>query len=91
MTAACLRTLMPSALWHPREASQSAPTSHHVPLKARQRDATGAAVPACLPSEGIRYLGWMMTPLTVMGDFWVSSMLSGLPMVLLVLWLQLTS
>ncbi|AGH76814.1 hypothetical protein XAC29_06580 [Xanthomonas axonopodis Xac29-1] len=33
----------------------------------------------------------MMTPLTVMGDFWVSSMLSGLPMVLLVLWLQLTS
>ncbi|KAB0532207.1 hypothetical protein F7R02_17660 [Xanthomonas cissicola] len=67
---------MPSALWHPREASQSAPTSHHVPPKARQRDATGAAVPACLPSEGIRYLGWMMTPLTVMGAFWVSSMLS---------------
>ena len=32
---------------------------------------------------------WVMTPLTVMGAFWVSSMLSGLPMVLLVLWLQL--
>ncbi|MCC4632813.1 hypothetical protein LL970_06140 [Xanthomonas dyei pv. eucalypti] len=34
---------------------------------------------------------WVMTPLTVMGAFWVSSLLSGLPMVLLVLWLQLTS
>ncbi|NMI30496.1 hypothetical protein E1J26_09045 [Xanthomonas hortorum pv. vitians] len=33
---------------------------------------------------------WVMTPLTVMGAFWVTSMLSGLPMVLLVLWLQLT-
>ncbi|WDJ99159.1 hypothetical protein JH262_05840 [Xanthomonas campestris pv. incanae] len=33
---------------------------------------------------------WVMTPLTVIGAFWVSSMLSGLPMVLLVLWLQLT-
>ncbi len=34
---------------------------------------------------------WVMTPLTVMGAFWVSSMLSGLPMVLLVFWLQLTN
>ncbi|PPT83194.1 hypothetical protein XarzCFBP7410_13725 [Xanthomonas arboricola pv. zantedeschiae] len=34
---------------------------------------------------------WVMTPLSVMGAFWVSSVLSGLPMVLLVLWLQLTS
>ncbi|PPV07775.1 hypothetical protein XbrCFBP1976_05660 [Xanthomonas bromi] len=34
---------------------------------------------------------WVMTPLTVMGAFWVSSVLSGLPMVMLVLWLQLTS
>ncbi|MEB2125778.1 hypothetical protein VDS34_21610 [Xanthomonas campestris pv. campestris] len=34
---------------------------------------------------------WVMTPLTVMGAFWVTSLLSGLPMVLLVLWLQLTS
>lgn len=34
---------------------------------------------------------WIMTPLTVMGAFWVVSVLSGLPMVLLVLWLQLTS
>ncbi|ATS78245.2 hypothetical protein FHT03_003525 [Xanthomonas arboricola] len=34
---------------------------------------------------------WVMTPLTVMGAFWVASVLSGLPMVLLVLWLQLTS
>ncbi|UXA56368.1 hypothetical protein M0D47_16395 [Xanthomonas prunicola] len=34
---------------------------------------------------------WVMTPLTVMGAFWVTSVLSGLPMVLLVLWLQLTS
>ncbi|MEB1939905.1 hypothetical protein VDR55_19845 [Xanthomonas campestris pv. campestris] len=33
---------------------------------------------------------WIMTPLTVMGAFWVTSTLSGLPMVLLVLWLQLT-
>ncbi|KPN06900.1 hypothetical protein [Xanthomonas arboricola] len=33
---------------------------------------------------------WVMTPLTVMGAFWVSSVLSGLPMVLLVLWLQLS-
>ncbi|ASK98851.1 hypothetical protein XcvCFBP7112P_16615 [Xanthomonas citri pv. vignicola] len=34
---------------------------------------------------------WVMTPLTVMGAFWVSSVLSGLPLVLLVLWLQLTT
>ncbi|CEE83595.1 hypothetical protein LN96_09170 [Xanthomonas citri pv. citri] len=34
---------------------------------------------------------WIMTPLTAMGAFWVSSMLSGVPMVLLVLWVQLTS
>ncbi|MFO3704793.1 hypothetical protein ACI6Q5_07345 [Xanthomonas codiaei] len=34
---------------------------------------------------------WVMTPLTVMGAFWVTSMLSGLPMVLVVLWVQLTS
>ncbi|WP_311238480.1 MULTISPECIES: hypothetical protein [unclassified Xanthomonas] len=34
---------------------------------------------------------WVMTPLTVMGAFWVYSVMSGLPMVLLVLWLQLTS
>ncbi|MDH4910103.1 hypothetical protein ACWA5G_16440 [Xanthomonas axonopodis pv. ricini] len=33
---------------------------------------------------------WVMTPLTVMGAFWVTSMLSGLPMVLLVAWMQLT-
>ncbi|MBV6803982.1 hypothetical protein KWH03_20335 [Xanthomonas campestris pv. lawsoniae] len=33
---------------------------------------------------------WIMTPLTVMGAFWVTSMLSGLPMVLLVAWMQLT-
>ncbi|MEA9906904.1 hypothetical protein VDG44_20690 [Xanthomonas campestris pv. raphani] len=34
---------------------------------------------------------WVMTPLTVMGAFWVYSVMSGLPMVLLVLWLQLTT
>ncbi|MBO9746655.1 MULTISPECIES: hypothetical protein [Xanthomonas] len=34
---------------------------------------------------------WVMTLLTVMGAFWVTSVLSGLPMVLLVLWLQLTT
>ncbi|PWH23498.1 hypothetical protein CDO09_13320 [Xanthomonas perforans] len=34
---------------------------------------------------------WVMTPLTVMGAFWVTSLLSGLPMVLLVLWAQLTN
>ncbi|MBV6814179.1 hypothetical protein ACE15N_16120 [Xanthomonas campestris pv. passiflorae] len=33
---------------------------------------------------------WIMTPLTVMGAFWVTSVLSGLPMVLVVLWVQLT-
>ncbi|WP_355585012.1 hypothetical protein [Xanthomonas cannabis] len=33
---------------------------------------------------------WVMTPLTVMGAFWVTSVLSGLPMVLVVLWGQLT-
>lgn len=33
---------------------------------------------------------WVMTPLTVMGAFWVTSVLSGLPMVLVVLWVQLT-
>ncbi|MEB1548218.1 hypothetical protein VDQ94_04770 [Xanthomonas campestris pv. campestris] len=33
---------------------------------------------------------WVMTPLTVMAAFWITSLLSGLPMVLLVLWLQLT-
>ncbi|KER80820.1 hypothetical protein [Xanthomonas arboricola] len=33
---------------------------------------------------------WVMTPLTVLGAFWVTSVLSGLPMMLLVLWLQLT-
>ncbi len=33
---------------------------------------------------------WVMTPLTVMGAFWVASALSGLPMVLVVLWVQLT-
>ncbi|WP_185826568.1 hypothetical protein [Xanthomonas sp. SI] len=34
---------------------------------------------------------WVMTPLALMGAFWVFSLLSGLPMVLLVLWVQLTS
>ena len=34
---------------------------------------------------------WIMTPLTVMGAFWVSSMLSGLPMFLLVLWVDLST
>jgi len=34
---------------------------------------------------------WIMTPLALMGAFWIFSLLSGLPMVLLVLWVQLTS
>ncbi|MBV6667733.1 hypothetical protein KV691_00015 [Xanthomonas euvesicatoria pv. alangii] len=34
---------------------------------------------------------WVMTPLALMGAFWIFSLLSGLPMVLLVLWVQLTS
>lgn len=34
---------------------------------------------------------WLMTPLTMLGAFWVFGLLSGLPMVLLVLWVQLTS
>ncbi|WP_172955857.1 hypothetical protein [Xanthomonas citri] len=33
---------------------------------------------------------WVMTPLTVMGAFWATSALSGLPMVLFVLYAQLT-
>jgi len=33
---------------------------------------------------------WVMTPLTVMGAFWVTSVISGLPMVLFVLYAQLT-
>jgi len=33
---------------------------------------------------------WLMTPLTLMGAFWVFGLLSGLPMVLLVLYAQLT-
>jgi hypothetical protein len=32
---------------------------------------------------------WVMTPLTLMGAFWVFGLLSGLPMVLLVLYAQL--
>ncbi|PPT20829.1 hypothetical protein XarbCFBP7629_13135 [Xanthomonas arboricola] len=34
---------------------------------------------------------WVMTPLTVMGAFWVTSVLSGLPMVILVLCAQLAT
>nr|WP_267084399.1 hypothetical protein [Xanthomonas sacchari] len=34
---------------------------------------------------------WVMTPLALMGALWIFSLLSGLPMVLLVLWVQLTS
>ncbi|MCC5048819.1 hypothetical protein [Xanthomonas campestris] len=33
---------------------------------------------------------WVMTPLTVMGAFWVTSLLSGLPMFLFVMYAQLT-
>lgn len=33
---------------------------------------------------------WIMTPLTLMGALWVFGLLSGLPMILLVLWAQLT-
>nr|WP_127172222.1 hypothetical protein [Xanthomonas euvesicatoria] len=33
---------------------------------------------------------WVMTPLAVMGAFWVYSVLSGLPIVLLVLLIQLS-
>lgn len=33
---------------------------------------------------------WVMTPLTLMGALWVFGLLSGLPMILLVLWTQLT-
>lgn len=34
---------------------------------------------------------WVMTVLTLMGAFWVLGLLSGLPMLLLVLWVQLAS
>ena len=33
---------------------------------------------------------WLMTPLTLLGAFWVFGLLSGLPMFLLVLYAQLT-
>lgn len=33
---------------------------------------------------------WIMTPLTLLGAGWVFGLLSGLPMALLVLWVQLT-
>lgn len=33
---------------------------------------------------------WIMTPLTLLGAGWVFGLLSGLPMVFLVLWVQLT-
>lgn len=33
---------------------------------------------------------WIMTPLTLLGAAWVFGLLSGLPMILLVLWAQLT-
>ncbi|WWW36725.1 hypothetical protein V8017_08070 [Stenotrophomonas rhizophila] len=33
---------------------------------------------------------WIMTPLTLLGAAWVVGLLSGLPMVLLILWVQLT-
>ncbi|WIX07551.1 hypothetical protein [Xanthomonas oryzae] len=46
---------------------------------------------ACQRDRGFSWWQWwVMTPLTVMAAFWVTSVLSGLPMVLLVLWLQLT-
>ncbi|MFL3643839.1 hypothetical protein [Xanthomonas campestris] len=51
----------------------------HEAYAARQRD------------QGFSWAQWwVMTPLTVMGAFWVTSVLSGLPMVLVVLWVQLT-
>jgi len=34
---------------------------------------------------------WIMTPLTLLGVGWVFGLLSGLPMILLVLWVQLTT
>ncbi len=33
---------------------------------------------------------WVMTPLTLLGAAWIFGLLSGLPMILLVLWAQLT-
>lgn len=33
---------------------------------------------------------WVMTPLTLLGAFWVFGLLSGLPMLLLVLYAQLS-
>lgn len=75
------------------------------PLWLRRRATSGSARTAesgaALPAGGLaarqRDQGfswtqwWVMTPLTVMGAFWVTSVLSGLPMVLLVLWAQLTN
>lgn len=48
-------------------------------LEARQRD-----------RGFVWWQWWVMTPLTMLGAFWVLGLLSGLPITLLVLWAQLT-
>lgn len=67
------------------------------PLMARrgtrkaERLHPGAACEARQRDHGFTWWQWwVMTPLTLMGALWVFGLLSGLPMILLVLWAQLT-
>ncbi|WP_193314683.1 hypothetical protein [Xanthomonas sp. LMG 12459] len=61
-------------------------------LRKAERLYPGAAYAARQRDQGFTAgQWWVMTPLALMGAFWIFSLLSGLPMVLLVLWVQLTS
>ncbi|MCW0390823.1 hypothetical protein NB690_001397 [Xanthomonas sacchari] len=61
-------------------------------LRKAERLYPGAAYAARQRDKGFTAgQWWVMTPLALMGAFWIFSLLSGLPMVLLVLWVQLTS
>ncbi len=68
------------------------------PLMARRASRKAALLyPAAAQAAQARDTGftwwqwWVMTPMTLLGAFWVFAVLSGLPMVLLVLWIQLTT
>ncbi|WDK56691.1 hypothetical protein JH271_08550 [Xanthomonas campestris pv. campestris] len=62
-----------------RRASRKAAVLYPVEALAAQARDTGFAW----------WQWWVMTPLTLLGTFWVFGLLSGLPMVVLVLWVQL--
>lgn len=64
-----------------RRASRKAALRYPVEARAAQARDTGFTW----------WQWWIMTPLTLLGAFWVFGLLSGLPMVFLVLWIQLTT